>query len=699
MKRAEIRRIALALLALAAFGIGAAPLLRFAPAESMQFRETGLARNRAGSASGGPARPAPAPSPEKSSTPSRREDKTSAEGKASKDESLGSGKVVLGGPLPPLPSIPTPVLEIESPEPRYWREASYDTFDGHGWTQRHGTSRRVDCRETLKERGPGSRLDITIKVLKGGLFTQLLAPLFPEKVCVGDTAVYFETASLGLAVAAPLPAGARYTVSSRIEEYSLESLRAASSDYSREIKERYLQLPQGTPSRIRELALTVTAGASNDFDKASKIEAFLGRSGKYPYTLLPPATPEGRNGVDYFLFDIKRGYCGYFASAMVVLLRSIGIPSRAVGGYAPGDWKALTRSVILSGPGHAWVEVYFPGFGWVEFEPTSGGPAKPDLTSSGRAANQTGTGPTKTNTPDTSGANRDGKTMALQGGTKKPGISFSPGQGSIFSAIESEKNVPSIFPHSKKDKKPPGVEAEKKKAETPPRSKREEKSLVSKTTPHAQEHKRRRWLYVLAILLAAVPAGWGARLYWVSLKRSKTGIPGSRRGAAGRSAAVPSAGTADFDIRFPRIEPDLPLYWGTVDPVIEVVVVKPEGAEVSLTVNGEERALPVEKGEYLLEIRHEGRSVVKVVNIIDYGEEIERDFREFIIQHGFENENLTARQLLDRIHKADPGFKRPEKALTLFENYAYGNKIIIREEYIRYYRSGRFGPVPHSVIK
>lgn len=638
MERSELRRIVLALLALAVFGIGAIPMLRFAPRDRILLREAGLTPNSAESTHNKktPAIKKPSDVP----LPLGAQKKTPILKKPPRDApplSPGPGVPKLGGPLRTRPGAEPPVLEIVSAEPRYWRMASYDTFDGDGWTQRPGASRRVDCGEALRVGGPGyKQLDIAVRILEGVSFTQLLAPLFPAKVCAGSALVSFETDSLAFIVDTPLPAGSRYTVSSIIEQYSMQDLRAASADYPREIRERYLQLPQGTPSRIRELALSVTAGASNDFDRAKKIEAFLGRSGEYPYTLEPPPTPKGRNGVDYFLFDIKRGYCSYFASAMAVLLRSIGIPSRVASGFAPGKWNASTRSVALHPmEAHAWVEVYFPGYGWVEFEPTGGGPAQPELTTSGRAENPASMPPPE---------------------TKKP---------------EPEASL------KREEKKPP----------------------VAETAPDTQDTRRRHWLYALAALLAAVPAGWGARQYWLSSRRPGIGIPGSRRGAAGRSAAVPPAGTADFDIRFPWIEPDLPLYWGTVDPPLEILVVKPEGAEVSLTVNGEERALPGEKGEYLLEIRHDGRSVVKVVNIIDYGEEIERDFREFIIQHGLEGENITARQLLDRIYKADPGFKRPEKALTLFENYAYGNKMIARDEYVRYYRSGRFGPVPLSVIK
>jgi len=79
--------------------------------------------------------------------------------------------------------------------------------------------------------------------------------------------------------------------------------------------------------------------------------------------------------VDYFLFDVKQGYCDYYASAMVMMLRSIGIPARFVAGYAPGDYNSQTSAyVVLEQNAHAWVEVFFPSYGWVQFEPTASQP-------------------------------------------------------------------------------------------------------------------------------------------------------------------------------------------------------------------------------------------------------------------------------------------------------------------------------------
>ena len=100
------------------------------------------------------------------------------------------------------------------------------------------------------------------------------------------------------------------------------------------------------------------------------IEAYLRT---ISYTLDVPAPPLDRDVADYFLFDLRRGYCDYFATAMVVLARSVGIPARLVTGYASGGYDVISAQfVVLEKDAHSWVEVYFPSYGWVEFEPTSG---------------------------------------------------------------------------------------------------------------------------------------------------------------------------------------------------------------------------------------------------------------------------------------------------------------------------------------
>lgn len=77
----------------------------------------------------------------------------------------------------------------------------------------------------------------------------------------------------------------------------------------------------------------------------------------------------------YVLFDIRQGYCDYYASAMAVMARALGIPARVVSGYAQGEWMPDGRYRVRQRDAHTWVEIYFPGFGWVEFEPTAAQPS------------------------------------------------------------------------------------------------------------------------------------------------------------------------------------------------------------------------------------------------------------------------------------------------------------------------------------
>ena len=142
------------------------------------------------------------------------------------------------------------------------------------------------------------------------------------------------------------------------------------SETSTEIYNKYLQLPSNLPQRVKNLAFEITSSANNDYDRAKAIEEYLYQN--YEYTLEPGNTPEGRDFVDYFLFDLKKGYCTYYASAMTVLARSIDIPARYVEGYVlPRESSSDGVYKVRNKEAHAWVEVYFEGFGWIPFEPTA----------------------------------------------------------------------------------------------------------------------------------------------------------------------------------------------------------------------------------------------------------------------------------------------------------------------------------------
>jgi hypothetical protein len=124
---------------------------------------------------------------------------------------------------------------------------------------------------------------------------------------------------------------------------------------------------------VWDLALELTVAEPTPYDQALAIENYLRA---FPYTLDLKAPPADRDIVDYFLFDLKRGYCDYYASAMVVLARAAGLPARLVIGYGSGAYRPEeARFVVTEADAHAWAEIYFPGYGWVEFEPTASRPA------------------------------------------------------------------------------------------------------------------------------------------------------------------------------------------------------------------------------------------------------------------------------------------------------------------------------------
>jgi transglutaminase-like putative cysteine protease len=167
-----------------------------------------------------------------------------------------------------------------------------------------------------------------------------------------------------------LQPGEDYSVESMVSQADEQTLRQAGTNYPDWVRNRYLELPRDLPVRVIEKAHEVVdqAGASNPYDTAIALQNFLRT---YNYNTKIDAPPPGRDAVDYFLFDSKQGYCTYYSSAMVVMLRALGIPAREAIGYAPGDYDSTTREwVVRESASHAWPEVYFPGAGWLEFEPT-----------------------------------------------------------------------------------------------------------------------------------------------------------------------------------------------------------------------------------------------------------------------------------------------------------------------------------------
>ncbi|HEX6304825.1 MAG TPA: transglutaminase-like domain-containing protein, partial [Anaerolineales bacterium] len=165
----------------------------------------------------------------------------------------------------------------------------------------------------------------------------------------------------------------RYQVDSSVAAYSASQLKQSDGNFPGWTKKAYLSLPDTLPDRVVQLAHQLVENQSNPYDKALAIEKYLRT---YPYNLNIEAPPAGKDVADYFLFELRQGYCDYYATAMVVLARTVGLPARLAVGYASGLYdQANQRYIVTAADAHSWVEIYFPEFGWIPFEPTAGQPA------------------------------------------------------------------------------------------------------------------------------------------------------------------------------------------------------------------------------------------------------------------------------------------------------------------------------------
>jgi hypothetical protein len=256
----------------------------------------------------------------------------------------------------------------------YWRNAIYDLYTSAGWFSSPLARRDIPAGQVLFDLAANDEVltqQITLRqVYQGGLpWVGSLYRADADLQAMGPDANDFSGGGLY---------GAKSTartlrVESRPGLVSEARLRAAGRDTPVALLKHYTRLPAGVPERVFALARQLTATGATPYDEALAIEQFLRTS--YVYTLDLAQPPSGLDVVDYFLFDLKRGYCDYFASAMVVLARSAGLPARLVVGYAGGSADVKTGGWLLSAAdAHAWVEVYFSGVGWVEFDPTPGRP-------------------------------------------------------------------------------------------------------------------------------------------------------------------------------------------------------------------------------------------------------------------------------------------------------------------------------------
>jgi transglutaminase-like putative cysteine protease len=188
--------------------------------------------------------------------------------------------------------------------------------------------------------------------------------------------------------------GETYRVRSSIAVPTADELRAAGQAYPEWLIETYLQVPESISPRVVQLALEVTQDADTPYDKAAAVTAWMRRN--ISYNRATEAPPEGEEPVEWLLFDYQVGFCDYYATAEVILLRALGIPARLAAGYARGHLDR-ERGVyeVRGADAHTWPEVFFPGYGWVEFEPTVEQPSlvRPGTVVISSGASSPGAGP------------------------------------------------------------------------------------------------------------------------------------------------------------------------------------------------------------------------------------------------------------------------------------------------------------------
>ncbi|MDQ3646243.1 MAG: transglutaminaseTgpA domain-containing protein, partial [Actinomycetota bacterium] len=268
------------------------------------------------------------------------------------------------------------VMRVRSTAPAMWRGLLFDTYDGTSWTG-------ADEDENYElpdgppfyvyEAGGGPRVPVTqTYYILSSQANVLLTASAPSQVWYDGGLSADELG--GLRADSTLEDGRVYSVVSQRGSATPSELRSVPQRELPEAFDRYLRLPPELPQRVADLAGDITAGATNTYDRVKAIEAYL--RDNYEYNIDSPVPGPGRDAVDHFLFDTDVGFCEQFASATVVMLRTLGVPARVAVGYAPGKRNPFTGYYEVRGSdAHSWVEVWFPGYGWYEFDPTYDIPA------------------------------------------------------------------------------------------------------------------------------------------------------------------------------------------------------------------------------------------------------------------------------------------------------------------------------------
>ncbi len=263
----------------------------------------------------------------------------------------------------------------------YWRARSYDRYRNSSWATSADVSEMFLSPDTFDIPYPewqsGERAAYTFTVEMDNPLNVYAtgAPVWVSRPVEATTQVISNAeADLIAMMAEPeFAVGESYQVETQVNLPTISQLRQTRTDYPDWLA-RYLQLPSDFSPAVRDLAAEITADADNPYDQANQITRYLRENINYSRIIQPP--PPDVDPLEWFLFDAQTGFCNYYATAEVLMLRSLGIPARLSVGYAAGDYDRETQTyTVQKRDSHAWPEVYFVDFGWIIFEPTTLQPA------------------------------------------------------------------------------------------------------------------------------------------------------------------------------------------------------------------------------------------------------------------------------------------------------------------------------------
>lgn len=283
------------------------------------------------------------------------------------------GSTILGNPQI--------VLRVEFPNGApsglgnlHWRGRSYDRFDGVRWTRSQNLPPSSAPSAWYRTRWGGDVIEQ--RIFGSALDTRVLFALHPALQIDSDNGVQplFDNAGDFVYWGSGAPA---YTAFSPATPPPADELRQPARGY-RPSDDHFLQLPRRLDPAITALADSLTAGIDNRYDQAIAIRNWLQT---FTYTRQLPATA-GEATLQHFLFERRAGHCEYFSTAMVVMLRALGIEARNVNGFLGGQWNEFGNYLVVTqNEAHSWVEAWFPGYGWVTFDPTPAGDGSSEVIS------------------------------------------------------------------------------------------------------------------------------------------------------------------------------------------------------------------------------------------------------------------------------------------------------------------------------